>query len=139
MKLSLREDAERSYITLYEDFLREIQEMNKRVTGEENDVAVQSKYDRLQRYIAHALDQYEDLILKDIQQKIFPDWQGSHASLRACLHHYQAGEDAEALCGNIEQRMADMTGTTLGIEKVPFPVADRPISATRVWTASLRP
>ena len=56
MNINLREDAEREYISLYRNYLEDVQMLNKRVISVFDGVITMSKYDKLQEQIFKMID-----------------------------------------------------------------------------------
>lgn len=127
MKFSLREDETDAYVSFYQQFLEEVQSLNRKVTGGWNEVLQQSKYDELQRRISELIDGYTEVIIDKIEGNQFAAWQESNGSLRACLKGYQAGDAADEVCGQIEQKMKDLMQETLKIEKAEIVLTERPM------------
>lgn len=127
MKINLREDEESQYISLYTGFLNEVQSLNKKVNDVLNEVMLKSKYDKLQRLISRIIDAYTETILNNVETGVFPTWQESGGSLRACLRSHKAGKDADEVCAQIEQKMEDLMHDILKIEKADAVITERPI------------
>lgn len=127
MRISLREEDTSEYIALYQAFLEEMQAINMQANNEFNNIMEQSKYDRLQKLISSIIDTYMEIIVNNIDTGVFITWKESNASLRACLKMYQAGEGADEVCIQIEQKMNDLILEILKIEKMGFVLTERPV------------
>ena len=103
MNFSLREEDTVKYISFYQKYLEEVQQLNKKVTDELNEVMLESKYDKLQNRISGIIDTYMETIVGNIENGLFLNWVESNGSLRSCLRTYRAGESADAVCAQIEQ------------------------------------
>ncbi len=127
MNFSLREEDTEGYFSFYKRYLEEVQQLNKRITDELNEVMQASKYDKLQRRISGIIDAYMETIVNDIENGLFSNWVESNGSLRACLRMYRAGELADEVGAQIEQNMGDLMQDILKIEKVDVIITERPI------------
>lgn len=127
MKINLREEEKNVYLSTYQNYLEEIQKLNKNVNEIFNEVMEQSKYDRLQKLISKIIDAYSATIIDNIETGVFAVWRESEGSLRACLKMYHAGELADDVCAQIEQQMNDIMIDTLKIDKAEIIITERPI------------
>lgn len=127
MKFSLREEDTTSYILFYQEYLEEVQRLNRKVTDELNDVMQESKYDKLQNRISRIIDIYMETIVAKIEDGLFSSWVDSNGSLRACISTYRAGEAAEEVCVQIQHNMAELMQDILRIEKAEVIITERPI------------
>ena len=127
MKINLREEETELYIKTYNDYLDEVGKLNKRVMDVFGEVMTASKYDRLQKKIAEISDTYEEQVAKKITEDLFNFWTDSKGSLRSCLRQYQAGDAADEVCLQIENKMSELSQEILKIEKMEAVVTERPI------------
>lgn len=127
MKINLREEETNNYISLYKNFLEDIQKINYDTTIVLNEVMKESKYDKLQKLISDIMDSYEETIVNQVETNIFSNWEESDASLCSCLKQYRAGEAANEVCLIIEQQMKDLMSNILKIEKEEIIITDRPV------------
>ena len=127
MNINLREEETTAYIDFYQQFLEDVQHINKDVNDMLNEILLESKYNLLQKLIVERIDKYTEILLNDVENGVFANWIESNSSLRACLRTYQAGEDADIVCAQIEQNMSDMMISTLKIEKADAIITERPI------------
>lgn len=127
MRINLREEETAHYISLFENYLDDIQVLNQKVTDVLNEVMLQSKYDKLQRTISDIMDTYGDMIVNDIETGAFHTWEESDASLRSCLRRYRAGDAADAVCAQVEQSLNDLMQDILKIDKDEILITERPI------------
>lgn len=101
MRFSLRENETNGYFALFQDYLEQVQDLNNKVMDVLNETMQQSEYDKLQNLISYMIDVYEDVILQNVKTGAFSSWEGSDASLRACMRMYQAGEEADQVCAQM--------------------------------------
>lgn len=127
MNINLREEETTEYVSFYQEYLEEVQSLNKKVTDVLNDVMQESKYDKLQKRISGIIDAYMDTVVNDIEGGVFNAWLESKGSLRACLKTYQAGENADLVCAQIENHMGDLMRDILKIEKETSIPTEHPI------------
>ena len=127
MIINLKEDETNNYISLYRNYLEEVQRLNLKVTGVLNEIMEQSKYDKLQSLISSIIDTYTETIVNNIETGVFSTWVESDASLRACLRMYRAGDAADEVCGQIECHMNELMMDILKIEKGELIITERPV------------
>lgn len=127
MNINLREDETNLYVSFYQDYLEEVQCLNKKVTDVLNKVMQESKYDKLQQRISKIIDTYTETIVNNIGNGVFAKWVESTSSLRLCLKTYRAGDEADEVCAQIEQNMGDLIQNILKIEKAELIITERPI------------
>lgn len=127
MNINLREEATTAYISFYQNYLEEVQSLNKKVTDVLNEVMQESKYDKLQQRISGIIDAYMEVIVNDIESGVFAAWTESTGSLRTCLRTYRAGDSADAVCAQIEMSMGGLMQDILKIEKADAIITERPI------------
>lgn len=127
MKINLREEETTAYLSTYQNYLEEIQKLNKEVNDVLNEVMEQSKYDKLQNLISDIIDVYSETIIGNIEKGVFTVWKESKGSLRSCLRMYHAGELADNVCAQIEQKMNDIMQDILKIDKAEIIITERPI------------
>ena len=127
MNISLRVEETTKYLALYQRFLEDVQQLNKRVSDELNEIMIESKYDRIQHEISATIDTYTDLVVNNADNGAFAIWEQSRGSLRSCLRTYKAGEAADKVCAETEQRMVDMMQEILHIDKEIPLITDRPV------------
>lgn len=127
MNINLREEETNNYISLYRNYLEDVQRLNLKVTDVLNEIMEQSKYDKLQNLISNIIDAYTETIVNNIETSVFPTWEESEGSLRACLRTYRAGDAADEVCAQIEQQMNDLMIDTLKIDKGELIITERPV------------
>lgn len=126
MRFSLRENETNGYFALFQDYLEQVQDLNNKVMDVLNETMQQSEYDKLQNLISYMIDVYEDVILQNVKTGAFSSWEGSDASLRACMRMYQAGEEADQVCAQMEQHLQECMTEILKIEKAEVAITERP-------------
>lgn len=117
MKINLREDGTEEYVSLYRNYLENIQNLNAEVSDVFNEVMMQTRYERLQRTVSDIIDGYQEMIVDSIETEIFETWQGSGGSLKDCLGKYCAGDAACAVGGQVESQMQEISREILKIQK----------------------
>lgn len=127
MKINLREEETNNYITLFSEYIEDVQGLNDLLISELNDVMAQSEYDKLQRLISALIDQYKEVVEKNIKVNLFGVWEESRGSLRSCLKNYRAGDSADTVGAQIEEKLSEMTTETLRIQKGEMLIAERPV------------
>lgn len=126
MNINLREEATSEYLSLYENFLDEIESLNKKIVDGFYEEMQKSKYDKFQRFIFGVMSTYADIIVNG-ETNIISIWLESPVNLHSYLKDYRAGEAAEEVCVQIEHQMEELTYSKLSIEEIEPIISDRPI------------
>lgn len=127
MKINLREEETTNYLGFYQEYLENVQQLNRKVNDVLNEIMQESKYDKLQQRISQIIDVYTETIIGKVENGVFATWIESNGSLRSCLKTYRAGEATDEVCAQIEQTMGDLMQEVLSIEKADAIVTERPI------------
>lgn len=131
MNINLREEEENKYISVFSEYLENIQASNIRFMDVLNENMRTSEYDKLQRLISQLIDQYEIIIQNKIKVDLFDVWTETGSSLCACLKRYRAGDSTDSVCAHIESGLKERVGTLLHIEKGEAVIAERPIVSAK--------
>lgn len=127
MKINLSVEETNNYLNVVRDYLEAIQDINSKVVTELNDILITSRYNKLQQEISNVIDRYIEIVKNDIEIKTIDNWEQSGASLKACMHCYQAGEGAENVASQVQLQLRSMLGEILYIEKGQAVDTDRPV------------
>ena len=127
MKINLSVEETNNYLNIVRDYLEAIQDINSQVVTELNDILATSHYNKLQQEISNVIDRYIEIVKNDIEVKTIDSWEHSGASLKACMHCYQAGEGAENVASQVQLQLRGMLSEILHIEKGQTIETDRPV------------
>lgn len=127
MKLNLREEETSGYVTLFREYLEDVQKLNTELYQVLNEHLVTSKYDRLQMTILNMFQDYRENFLGNYEATVIQRWLESNGTLKDCIVTYQAGEGAEEVCEQVHTQLFDQLGELLQVEEEECVITDRPV------------
>ena len=116
MRFDMSESELAAFEGFVQDFLSDVQQSSALMNNKINEILVNTRYNRLQKWIMNMMDQYNDLIEKQLISNTYDVWMSSDGSFVNLMSLYQIGEDAEAVCRQVQDRLGTMIGETLKVD-----------------------
>ena len=136
MRFNMKEEELASFERFFENYIEDLQSQNEKMNTGINEVLANTKYHKLQSLIMNLMNQYNDLIEKELLDNTYEKWIASDGSLVKLMRLYRVGSDAEAVCVEVQTHIRDCIFDSLKItvEEVVVDTAN-PIIKTEDYEA----
>lgn len=125
MRFDLKDEAIAEYLKNIENYSVELQNNNLNLQKQLKEVLSQTQYELLQKLIDEIVRNYNENVV-DASKGILGQWCESEISLKAIMHHYRVGEQAEKTCSDLDKMVIEKISQNLNMISLEYESPKRP-------------
>ncbi len=125
MRFDLREEAITEFLGNIEKYTEELHINNLALQKQLNEILSQTQYELLQKMMDEIVRNYNENVI-DASRGILVQWSDSENTLKAIMHHYRVGEQAEEVCSDLDKKIIDKFSQNLSMISLEYEKPERP-------------